>query len=139
MNWLSWGIIRTSFRIRTHYLRVRGIIRTVVKFYYHTFCPSVVATVRMHSDVVLSSTGAPLMKIVIKDNRQFGRRLHENQPQCKKDCPVRRRQSWLYYSLRVAPSVKDERVYAIVAKSLLSYVTSVPNFWNVIFAKLFVK
>ena len=31
-------------------------------------------------------------------------------------------------SLRVAPSVKDERVYAIFAKSLLSYITSVPNF-----------
>ena len=42
-------------------------------------------------------------------------------------------------SLRVAPSVKDERVYAIVAKSLLSYITFVPNFWNAIYAKLFVK
>ena len=45
----------------------------------------------------------------------------------------------LWNSLRVAPSVKDERVYSIVAKSLLSYITSVPNFWNVIYAKLFVK
>ena len=42
-------------------------------------------------------------------------------------------------SLRVAPSVKDERVFAIVAKTLLSYITSVPNFWNVIYANLFVK
>ena len=42
-------------------------------------------------------------------------------------------------NLRVAPSVKDERVYAIVAKSLFSYITSVPNFWNVIYAKLFVQ
>ena len=32
-----------------------------------------------------------------------------------------------------------KRVYAIVAKSLLPYITSVPNFWNVIYAKLFVK
>ena len=45
----------------------------------------------------------------------------------------------LKVSLRVAPSVKDERVYAIVAKNLLSYITSVPDFWNVIYAKLFVK
>ena len=43
------------------------------------------------------------------------------------------------HSLRVAPFVKDERVYAIVVKSLLSYNTSVPNFWNVIYAELFVK
>ena len=42
-------------------------------------------------------------------------------------------------SLHVAPFVNDERVYAIVAKSLLSYITSVPNSWNVIYAKLFVK
>ena len=42
-------------------------------------------------------------------------------------------------SLRVVPSVKDEKVYAVVAKSLLSYTISVPNFWNVIYAKLFVK
>ena len=42
-------------------------------------------------------------------------------------------------SLPVAPSIEDEKVYAIVAKSLLSYITSVPNFWNVIYAKLFVK
>ena len=42
-------------------------------------------------------------------------------------------------SLRVTPSVKDERVYAIVAKSLLPYITYVPNFWNVIHVKLFVK
>ena len=42
-------------------------------------------------------------------------------------------------SLRVAPSFKDERVYSIVARSLFSYITSVPNFWNVICAKLFVK
>ena len=42
-------------------------------------------------------------------------------------------------SLRVAPSFKDERVHAIVPKSLLSYITSVPNFWDVIYAKLFVK
>ena len=42
-------------------------------------------------------------------------------------------------SLHVAPSVIDERVYTIVAKSLLSYITSVPNFWNVIYEKLFVK
>ena len=41
--------------------------------------------------------------------------------------------------LSVAPSVKDERVYAMVAKSLLSYITSVPNFWNIIYAKIFVK
>ena len=39
-------------------------------------------------------------------------------------------------SLRVAPSVKDERVYAISTKSLLP---SVPNFWNIIYAKLSVK
>ena len=43
------------------------------------------------------------------------------------------------HSLRVAPSVKDERVYAIVAKSLLPYITSISNFWNVIYAKLFCK
>ena len=42
-------------------------------------------------------------------------------------------------SLRAAQSVKDERVYAMVAKSLPSYITFVPNFWNVIYAKLFVK
>ena len=34
---------------------------------------------------------------------------------------------------------KDERVYAIAAKSLLSKFASVPSFWNVIYAKLFVK
>ena len=46
----------------------------------------------------------------------------------------------LWLSLRVSPSVKDGRVYAIlVAKSLLPYFTSVLNFWNVIYAKLFVK
>ena len=32
--------------------------------------PYVAATVRTHSDAVLSSTGAPLMKTVIKNNRQ---------------------------------------------------------------------
>ena len=42
-------------------------------------------------------------------------------------------------SLRVAPSVQDERVYAIVAESLLPYISSVPNFRKVIYAKLFVK
>ena len=42
-------------------------------------------------------------------------------------------------SLRVAPSVKDQTVYTIVAKSLLLYITSVPNFWNIIYAKLFIK
>ena len=45
----------------------------------------------------------------------------------------------LLCSLRVALSVKDERVYAIVVISLLSYITSVPNFWNLIYEKLFVK
>ena len=33
--------------------------------------PYVAATVRMHSDAVLSSTGALLMKTFIKDNRQL--------------------------------------------------------------------
>ena len=45
-------------------------------------------------------------------------------------------------SLCVAPSVNiraDKTVYAIVAKSLLPYITSVPNFWNIIYEKLFVK
>ena len=43
------------------------------------------------------------------------------------------------FSLHVAPSVKDKRVYTIVAKSLLPHITSVPNYWNIIYAKLFVK
>ena len=44
--------------------------------------------------------------------------------------------------LRVAPSDSiptDERVHALTAKSLIPYITSVPNFWNVIHVKLFVK
>ena len=44
-----------------------------------------------------------------------------------------------FRSLRVPPLVEDKRVYAIVAKSLLPYITSVSNVWNVIYAKLFVK
>ena len=54
MNWYSWGVIRKSHRIRTRSHR----IRMVVKCYNHT--------VRMRSDAVLSSTGALLMKTVIK-------------------------------------------------------------------------
>ena len=60
MHWYSWDIIRSSLRIRTHSLR----IHTVVKFYNHML------QLRMHSDAVSSSTGAHLMKTVIKNNCQ---------------------------------------------------------------------
>ena len=69
MNWYSWGVIRSSHRIRTR----SHCIRIVVKFYNHTYSysckilqPYVAAPVQTHSDAVLSSTGAPLMKTVIK-------------------------------------------------------------------------
>ena len=60
MNWYSWDVIRSSHHIRTRSHR----IRIVVKFYNHTL-------LRMHSDAVLSSTGALLMKTVIESNRQY--------------------------------------------------------------------
>ena len=47
-----------------------------------------------------------------------------------------------FSSLQVATSVSirtDEIVYAITAKSLLPYMTSALNFWDVIHAKLFAK
>ena len=68
MNWYSWGVIRKSHRIGTCSHR----IRMVVKFYNHT--------VRMHSDAVLSSTGALLMKWSSFASAGFGGRIHVNQP-----------------------------------------------------------
>ena len=58
MNWYTWGVIRSSHRIHTRSHR----IRIVVKFHNHTL--------RMHSDAVLSSTGALLMKTVKENDRQ---------------------------------------------------------------------
>ena len=62
MNWYSWGVICKSHRIRTRSHR----IRMVVKFYNHMLR----ATVQMHSDAILSSTGTLLLKTVIQNNRQ---------------------------------------------------------------------
>ena len=54
MNWYSWGVIRSS-----HCIRTRSYSCKILQ-------PYVAATVRTHSDAVLSSTSAPLMKTVIK-------------------------------------------------------------------------
>ena len=80
------GIICSSLGISTDSLPVR----TAVRFYNHTRRGYMV---RMHCDAVLSSTGAPLIKIVKRNYRQsqivvlykpfelgFGRRIHVNQP-----------------------------------------------------------
>ena len=58
MNYYSSGVIRSSHRIltRSHGCKILQ--------------PYVAAAVRMHSDAVLSSTGALLMKTVIKNDRQ---------------------------------------------------------------------
>ena len=63
MSWYSWGFIRSSHSIRARSRRI-GI---VVKFYNHTLW---LRYVRIHSDTVLSSTGALLMKAVMKNNFQ---------------------------------------------------------------------
>ena len=61
---LNEPIILGSFALltRIHSLRIRTVCK-ILQLY-------VAATVRMHSDAVLSSTGTPLMKIVTKNNRQ---------------------------------------------------------------------
>ena len=62
MNWYSWGVIRSSHRI----------LYTFALYSYSCkiLQPYVAATIRTHSDAVLPSTGAHLMKTVIKNNRQ---------------------------------------------------------------------
>ena len=61
MNWYSWGVIRSSHCIRTRSHRIRIVV---------ILQPNVAASVRMHSDAVLSFTGPLLTKTVIKNNRQ---------------------------------------------------------------------
>ena len=63
MNWYSWGVIRKSHCIGTCLHRIHS--------YGCKILPYVAATIRMRSDAVLSSTGALLMKTVIKNNCQL--------------------------------------------------------------------
>ena len=58
----SWGVIRSSHRILTRSHRQPYSCKILQPYF--------AATVRTHSDAVLFSSGAFLMKIVIKSNRQ---------------------------------------------------------------------
>ena len=59
----SWGVIRSSHRIRPYTFASPSCSCKILQ-------PYVVATVRMHSNVVLSFTGALLIKTLIKNIRQ---------------------------------------------------------------------
>ena len=71
MNWNSWGVIRSSHRIRTRSLHIHTVVNLQ---------PYVASTVRMHSDAVLSSTGALLIKVDVKRKFLFSHmKVHEKQ------------------------------------------------------------